>query len=228
MKKIAILQSNYIPWKGVFDMINQVDTFVFLEDVQYTEHDWRNRNKILVGKEEKWITVPIMNSGRRGQKIYKAEINKNINWQRKHYNAFKLNYSKAKYYKEYEWILDELYLKREWTNLSELNIYSTKLIAKVLGIKTEFINSLDLNAKGIKDDKVIEICKKLNATTYLSGPAAKDYIVPQKFSNNNIALEYMDYKYPEYKQIKGSFVTHGVTVLDLIFNYGENSSLYIF
>lgn len=227
MKKIAILQSNYIPWKGVFDMINSVDTFVFLEDVKYTEHDWRNRNKILVGNEEKWLSVPIKNSGRRGQKIYETEIETSSKWQRKHYNSFEINYSKAKYYKEFKWILEQLYLNKQWTNLSELNIYAIKLICNVLGIKTEFINSIDLDCKGIKDDKIIEICKKLKATTYLSGPAAKNYIIPQKFKDNNILLEYIDYYYLEYEQIKGEFVTHGVTILDLIFNCGIDSSFYI-
>ncbi len=226
MKKIAILQSNYIPWKGVFDIINQVDTFVFLEDVQYTEHDWRNRNKIITKDGVKWITAPVNHSKKRGQKICDAEINDKINWQRKHYNAFNLNYSKAPYFKEYSWIIDDLYNSQKWNKISDFNIYAIKLIGKELKIKTKFLNSLDLKVKGIKDDRIIEICKSLNATHYLSGPAAQNYIMPEKFEKANIQLEYMKYEYPRYNQLYEPF-NHYVTILDLIFNCGQDAPYYI-
>jgi hypothetical protein len=226
MKKIAILQSNYLPWKGVFDLINRVDTFVFLEDVQYTQHDWRNRNKIMTQAGPKWITVPVMNSNRSGQLICEAEIDSKINWQRKHFNSFELNYSKAPYFKQYRWIIEDIYLNHKWTNLSEMNIYCIELIAKELGITTEFVTSIDLHAEGIKDDRVLDICKKLNGTYYLSGPAAKDYIKPEKFEINNIELDYIDYDYPEYTQLHGPF-NHYVSVLDLIFNCGPEAAYYI-
>lgn len=226
MNKIAILQSNYLPWKGVFDMIYRVDTFVFLEDVQYTEHDWRNRNKISTKEGVKWITVPINHSNRMGQKIYEAEINSKINWQRKHYNSFQLNYAKSPYFKQYEWILHELYKNNKWSKISDFNIYAIKLIAKELGINTQFVNSLDLKVKGIKDERIIEICKKLKATHYLSGPAAKNYIVPQRFKDADIELDYIKYEYPKYKQLYEPF-NHYVTILDLLFNCGSDASYYI-
>lgn len=226
MKKVAILQSNYLPWKGVFDLINKVDTFVFLEDVQYTTRDWRNRNKILTQNGSKWITVPINNKDKRDQLIYEAEINNNEDWQKKHFNAFQTNYGRSEYYKKYKWIIEDIYLNKTWNNISELNMYAIKLIAKELGIQTEFVNSKDLNTVGTKDDKLIEICKKLNGDYYLSGPAAKNYIVNEKFENNNIQLDYAEYEYPIYKQVFEPF-NHNVTILDLLFNCGENASYYI-
>ncbi|OON99199.1 MAG: hypothetical protein ATN35_01790 [Epulopiscium sp. Nele67-Bin004] len=227
MKKIAILQSNYLPWKGVFDMINQVDEFVFLEDAQYTKNDWRNRNKILIQTKPTWITVPVYNYSLE-QLIYRTEIVMKYNWQRKHFNTFQINYSRASHYKKYLPLLEDIFLDKSWTNLSELNIYTTKIIAKELGITTKFINSVDLGCDGIKDDKLIKICKKLGATHYLSGPSAKNYIDPIKFQTNNIELEYIEYNYPEYNQGKEGFITHGVTVLDLMFHCGDESPKYIF
>ena len=226
MKKIAINQTIYLPWKGYFDLINSVDVFVFLDTVQYTEHDWRNRNKILTHQGSKWITVPIKNSCRRGQLICEAEIDNRSTWQRKHYNAFKLNYSKAPYFNEFEWIIEELFMNKSWNKISEFNISAIKLIAKILGIKTEFIDSLDLNPEGAKDDRVIDIIKKLNGDYYLSGPRASEYLIPEKFENNNIKLEYINYDYPDYKQVFEPF-DHFVTVLDLIFNCGEAAPYYI-
>lgn len=207
-------------------MIHQVDTFVFLEDVQYTEHDWRNRNKITNKDGIRWITVPVKHSNKKGQKIYEAEINDKINWQRKHYNSFELNYIKSPYFKEYKWIIEDLYKNNKWSKISEFNIYAIKLISKVLGIETQFVNSLDLCSQGIKDDKIINICTKLGVDSYLSGPAAKDYIVPEKFKEAGIKLEYIRYEYPRYKQIYEPF-NHYVTILDLIFNCGPDASYYI-
>lgn len=226
MKKLAILQPNYLPWKGVFDLIYRVDVFVFLDDVQYTEHDWRNRNKILTAQGAQWITVPVKNSRRRGQLIYEAEIENRVNWQRKHYNSFQANYARAPYFKQFKWIIEDIFMEHQWTRLSDLNIYSTKLIAGVLGIRTEFINSLDLNSTGFKEDKVIDICKKLNGDYYLSGPTAKAYIAPRKFSDQDITLDYISYEYPEYRQLHEPF-NHHVTVLDLIFNCGPDAPYYI-
>ncbi len=131
MRKIAILQSNYLPWKGVFDMINSVDIFVFFEDVQYTKWDWRSRNKILTSNGPSWITVPIKNRNRRDQLIYQAEICDNYNWQRKHFKSFQINYIKALFYKKYKWIIEDIYLSRKWKKLSNLYIHTIKLISKI-------------------------------------------------------------------------------------------------
>lgn len=227
MRKCAILQSNYIPWKGVFDMINQVDTFVFFEDVDYTKRDWRTRNKIKTANGEVWLSVPVKKTAR-GTKIYEIEISQEENWQEKHYKTIVGSYKKAKYFTEYHYLLEEIYLKKKWTNLSEFNIFTTKLLATALGITTQFVNSAYLATSGIKDDKLIEICQKIGADYYLSGPAAKDYIVNEKFEKVNIELAYIDYShYHQYPQLHGEF-DHYVSVLDVLFNCGNNARDYIF
>lgn len=226
MKKIAILQSNYIPWKGVFDMMNKVDTFVFFEDVDFTKRDWRIRNKIKTPEGEIWLTIPVKKASR-GTKIYEIQISQEENWQEKHYKTITQYYKKAKYFEEYKWLLDKIYLEKKWKNLSEFNIFSNILIAKELGIKTEFINSKDLKTSGTKDDKLIEICEKLEGNYYLSGPAAKDYINNEKFKNKNINLAYIKYEYPEYKQLYGEF-NHYLSIFDVLFNCGKDAQNYIF
>lgn len=226
MKKIAILQSNYIPWKGVFDMMNKVDTFVFFEDVDFTKRDWRIRNKIKTPEGEIWLTIPVKKASR-GTKIYEIQISQEENWQEKHYKTITQYYKKARYFEEYKWLLDKIYLEKKWENLSEFNIFSNILIAKELGIKTEFINSKDLKTSGTKDDKLIEICEKLGGNYYLSGPAAKDYINNEKFKNKNINLAYIKYEYPEYKQLYGEF-NHYLSIFDVLFNCGKDTQDYIF
>lgn len=225
--KIAILQSNYIPWKGVFDMINMVDTFVFFEDVDFTKRDWRSRNKIPTPNGELWLTVPVVKSPR-GTKIMDIEISQTDDWQSKHYANLRNNYIRAKFFKDFEWLLRDFYIERHWTNLSEMNIYMTKKISEILGISTAFLNSKDIPSNGSKDDKLIDICKYVGATAYLSGPAAKDYIHVDKFKDNGIGLSYIKYDtYPEYKQIYGDF-NHYVSIFDVLFNCGDEAPKYIF
>lgn len=221
--KVAILQSNYIPWKGVFDMINMVDTFVFFEDVDFTKRDWRTRNKIKTSNGSIWLSVPVV-SASRGTKIYEISIDQEQKWQEKHYKTICSYYKKAPFFQEFHPLLEEIYLNNSWKNLSEMNIHTTKLICDALDIKnTVFVNSKDLNTNGSKDDKLLEICQKVGATEYISGPSAKDYIQPEKFKNNNIKLSYIKYSYPEYKQLYGDF-DHFVSVLDVLFNCGKEES----
>ncbi len=102
-KRIAILQSNYIPWKGYFDLINMVDEFVLFDDMQYTKRDWRNRNKIKTANGSEWLTVPVLQKSCHDMKIYEAEIDNRYNRQGKHYNAFQTNYAKAPLFKKYRY-----------------------------------------------------------------------------------------------------------------------------
>ena len=226
MGRTAILQSNYLPWKGVFDLINRVDTFVFYEGVQYTKGDWRNRNRIKTCHGPKWITVPVKTKGRFRQKLSDVVIETSYNWQRKHHCAFQVNYAKAPFFDEYRWIIDNIYLENKWEKLSELNIFSTKLLCEILGIRTEFITMAEIPVSEGKEQKIIAICKRLGARCYVSGPSARSYIDPEKFRENDIAIEYMRYEYPEYKQLHGVF-DHQVSIMDLIFNCGPLASSYI-
>ncbi len=222
--KAAIIQSNYLPWKGYFDIIHDVDTFVFLEDVQYTKNDWRNRNKLKTPSGTEWITVPV--SGDIHKKIFETKINYSQNWAIKHRKMINANYAASEYYDTYKGEILEIYSKK-FETVSELNIYAIKKISKILDINTEFINSTTLDTCGTKDDKVIEICKQIDADEYLTGPSAKTYIVNEKFEKAGITLEYKNYSgYLEYPQLWGNF-NHLVSIIDLIFNCGEKTPDYI-
>ena len=223
MKKIAILQPNYIPWKGVFDLINKVDVFVFYDDVQYTVKDWRNRNKIKTPNGELWLTVPVIHKGRRDQLIYEAEIDNSINWQLNHYKSIVSNYKKAPFFKDFEFLLNDIYLAKKWTHIADLDIYVTKKICELLDIKVEWYRSSELKCSGSKEgSKVVEICKQLGCNYFINGPAAKDFMDEGLFFKNDIILKYMEYIYQEYEQLYPPF-NHYVTIFDVLFNCGEES-----
>ena len=226
MKKVAILQSNYIPWKGYFDLLHSVDPFIFHDDIQYTKNDWRNRNKIKTPSGAQWITIPCGTNEKR--LIYEVEL-KDASWQRKHWNKIKNNYQKSPFWNLYGNFFEEFYLGHKWTNLSHLNQYLIKIIAKeFLGIKNiVFDDSRKYNLTEKKELRVLELLNKVGATCYISGPAAKDYIQEENFKNQGVELSWFEYtSYPEYDQMHGEFI-HDVSILDLLFNCGPDSYRYV-
>jgi hypothetical protein len=225
MKTVVVLQSNYIPWKGYFDLIHDADMFIFYDDVQFTKNDWRNRNKIKTSQGAEWITVPV--GADRDRLICEVEI-KDASWQAKHWKTIQQNYGKCPHFSRYQAFFEDVYLGRNWNNLSELNQYLIRAISlDLLGIHTEFRDSREFHAPGQKLDRLLELVIKAGADRYVSGPAAKDYIEPSRFVDAGIELVWKDYSgYPEYPQRYPPF-EHGVSILDLLFNVGPDALWYI-
>lgn len=225
-KKIAIIQSNYIPWKGYFDLINSVDEFILYDDMQYTRRDWRNRNKIVTPNGLKWLTIPVKVKGKYFQKIRETQIS-NRDWNQEHWKTVVRNYAKAKYFSDYQDLFEELYLNIRTTSLSQINYRFIKVICQVLGIDTKLSWSMDYQLTEGKTKKLVSLCKQAGGTEYISGPAAKSYIEAELFEQASIKLRYIDYsKYAEYTQLFPPF-QHGVSVIDLIFNEGANAHKYM-
>jgi len=224
MKKIAILQSNYIPWKGYFDMINMVDEFILYDNVQFTKNDWRNRNKIKTSNGVQWLTIPVNHST--DQMIKDIRVSQS-NWNQKHWKTIKQNYSKAKYFNQYSDVFEEHYLNIKTDNLSEINRSFIEKINEIIGIKTKISWVWDYEISGDRVERLIQLCKVTGANTYLSGPAAKDYLDESLFKSADIEVEWMNYAgYQEYPQLYPPF-EHGVTILDLLFNVGDDAKKYM-
>jgi hypothetical protein len=225
-KTIAAVQSNYIPWKGYFDLIRRVDEFVFYDHVQYTRKDWRNRNLIKTPNGLQWLTIPVFFSQDQSQSIRDTKIAA-TNWSRKHWSAIKSNYAKAPHATEYFERLERLFRDSQEEFLCEVNYRFIAAICEMLGIHTPFRYSADLDLQGERVDAIIDMCKKLGADTYICGPAAKNYMSEADFTPHGIRLEWMDYShYPEHPQLFPPF-EHGVTVIDLLLNTGADAGSYI-
>jgi hypothetical protein len=221
---VAILQSNYIPWKGYFDIIAKADIFVIYDEVQYTKNDWRNRNKILTPHGNNWLTIPVRLDSL-NQKICETKV-ASSNWNKKHYTSLQLNYSKANGFNEFKEVLMDLYTDPS-ESLTEINTRFIKSICQHLDINTKIVDSRDLNLIGDRNERLIDACEKLSAEVYLSGPAARNYLNAQLFEQSKIKIEWMDYSnYREYPQLYGSF-NHNVTIFDLILNLGKESRKFM-
>lgn len=222
MKKIAILQSNYIPWKGYFDLIAAVDEFVLYDDMQYTRRDWRNRNQIKTPQGVQWLTVPVQVKGKFHQKVCETELDGTA-WADLHWKTLTQNYRRAPHFTEVAEWLEPLYLREAHTLLSSLNRRFIQTICNYLAIKTIITSSSDYSLIDGKTERLADLCEQAGATEYISGPAAKGYIDDEVFAGKGIKLTYFDYDaYPKYPQLWGEFV-HRVSILDLLFNCGKEA-----
>lgn len=225
MSTVVVLQSNYIPWKGYFDLIHDADVFIFYDDLQFTKNDWRNRNKIKTAQGSKWLSIPVGTSANR---LICEVAMEDAQWQRSHWDSLQHQYKKCPYFKLYLPFFEEVYLGQHWTNLSDLNQYLIRYISQdILKIPTQFRDSREFNLSGLKLGRLLDLVVQSKATRYISGPAAKDYIQPERFDELGVELVWKDYSnYPEYPQVHPPF-EHGVSILDLLFNMGPAAPRYI-
>ena len=223
-KRVAIVQSNYIPWKGYFDLIASVDEFILYDDVQYTKNDWRNRNLIKTTNGTFWLSIPTgQNIDRR---IRDVEVNSH-KWKIKHWKCIVQNYKKASYFDEIESLFEHIYMENKLTNLSKINRLFIENICAYLDITTIISNSWDYNLTGNRSERLVNLCLQANCSEYVSGPAAKNYLTEAEFVSQGIKVVWFDYSgYPEYPQLWGAFI-HNVSILDLLFNCGKDSALYM-
>jgi hypothetical protein len=225
-KTVVILQSNYIPWKGYFDLIRMADEFIIYDDAQYTHGDWRNRNKIRTASGSSWLTIPVVKKSGHLRPIREVEI-ADRSWTRAHWRTIYYNYARARYMSTYREWLEELYLGCEERMLSQVNFRFLRAIFDLLGIHPKVTWSMDYQLIPGKSERVADLCVQAGATRYVSGPAAREYIDESDFVKAGVELVWMDYSgYPEYRQLHSPF-DHRVSIIDLILNEGPGANAFM-
>ena len=222
--KVGIIQSNFLPWRGYFDFIREVDLFIIHDDLQYTKGDWRNRNRIKTPRGLEWITVPV-NYKHTSQLIEETTVDYSTPWARKMLNRIKESYCNTHGFDEYYPELSEELLESV-DSISNLNVRLIRWACRHLKIETPIKFSREFNPRGIKTERLIGILKQVRATAYLSGPAAQAYLETELFGNEGIKLEFKKYNYVEYPQLYPPFESQ-VSIIDLLFMMGEKAHLYL-
>lgn len=225
MRRVAVLQSNYIPWKGYFDIIHDVDEFVFYDDVQYTKNDWRNRNRIKTPAGERWLTIPVGKDERR--RICDVQL-PDSEWARQHWQVLVESYGAAPHFPTYSPYFEHLYLGRRWHSLSELNqAFIAGIAVDLLGMRVRFRQSTEFRLTATKGERLIQLLAQSGAEVYVSGPAARTYVSEADFARIGVEVRWKDYSgYPDYPQSYPPF-SHHVTVLDVLFHLGPAAPDYI-
>ena len=221
-KRIAIVQSNYVPWRGYFDLIASVDEFVLLDDVQYTRRDWRNRNRVKTAQGTQWLTISVQAKGRYTQAIRETQV-ADEGWAHAHWETLRHAYASAERYEEARDFVEGLYATAPGPFLSDVNRHFLEAISRRLGISTPLTWSDVYEPQGTKTERLIDICRKAGATEYVSGPAARTYLETERFEAEGIVVSWFEYgPYPEYEQVYPPFDPQ-VSILDVLLCAGADA-----
>ncbi len=220
--KLAIMQPTYLPWAGYFALMDSVDRFVFLDDVEFSKQSWQQRNRIKGSAGELWLTIPVKDKDKR-QLIKDVLIDNTQDWQKKHLLSIKANYSRSSFFDKYIGPLEKIY-SGKFDRLCDFNMKIITWAKKELGIKTTIKISSELGlGNADKVERLITICKAMKCDEYISPQGSREYIEENNlFPKENIKLAYQEFTHPKYNQLFGEFMPF-LGVIDLLFNMGEES-----
>mgnify|MGYP002518767662 CR=1 FL=1 len=228
-KIVAIMQPTYMPWMGYFSMIDKVDEFIFLDNVQLVGRSWQVRNKIKLNDREKMLTIPVKKTEKRENRIIATTEYAGEEWKESHLGTIRMAYRKAVYFDEVFEFLEKLYRIKD-SSIGNLNERFIQAIARCIGITTPFFRSSNMLCEGKKDELLVNLCKQRNAKRYLSAQGSAAYIesvIPGgEFTNNQIDLFYHNYEHPIYQQQGEQFLEY-IGIYDLLFNVGFERSLEV-
>ena len=225
-KRIAIIQSSYIPWKGYFDVIRAVDEFILLDDVQFTRRDWRSRNRIKTPHGTSWLTIPVHNKGRYLQRIDEVTV-ADDGWGARHWQTLRGQYGRTPFFDDYAPLFEPLYLEPASALLSAINKTFIAAICQALRIATPIRWSTDYHSRDGRNERLLDLCLQAGATEYVSGPSASTYLDAAAFARAGIAIRLADYSgYRDYPQPHPPF-DHFVSALDLLFCTGPRALDYM-
>jgi hypothetical protein len=217
---LAAHQPQFAPWLGYFDKMDRSDVFVLLDNVQFKKNEWQNRNRVKGSKGPQWLTVPV--SFRFGDKIDAVAISSRQDWRHRHVQTLRACYGRAPHFAEM-FHLYESCIESPWRGLSALNTELLHAIATRLGVRTpvELASTLEPLTSD-RDGRLIELCRRLGADTYLAGEGGRGYMNLDRFRSAGIEVEFQEYLHPTYPQLFGDFVPR-LSILDLLFNCGPDS-----
>lgn len=225
-KRVAIVQSNYVPWKGFFDLIGRVDEFILLDDVQYTRRDWRNRNRIKTPHGLLWLTVPVRTRGRFHQRIDEVLVS-DPSWAQRHWSALRHAYGRAPAFGTVAPAVEALYAACDHPLLTQVNEHLLRGVCGLLGIGTRISRGAGMPAGTDPTERLVALCQQAGATEYLAGPRSWAYLREAAFAQEGIDVTTMSYgPYPPYLQLHGPFEDR-VSVLDVLFHVGTDAPSYV-
>ena len=224
--KIGISQPTYLPWQGYFALIDYVDEFIFLENIQFNKRSWQQRNKIINNGKEVFLTIPVKSKGKYHQNIKDVELDNFDKFKQKQIISIKNSYSKCKYFNEYFSGLEKILIKNH-TKLAELNKELILHFCKILDIKTIISDDSNFKLSSKKNNYLKDICLFKNCSNYISTLGSKDYFGEIKYiPNTKIKIDYFDFRDEEYSQRSEKFISR-LSIIDLIFNIGPDTLKYL-
>lgn len=220
----AIMQPTYLPWMGYFALIDRVDRFVLLDDVQFAKRSWQQRNWIKTPMGRMWLTVPVRVKDRFGQSITDVRIS-DPSFCIKHGRALQHNYSRAPHFEpHFRAISTALQELASSCRLVDLNIGLIRFFMDLLGIETPVVRSSSLAVDGVRSALLASICKAIGADTYMSATGSAAYMQEElhEFLDRDVEVVFHSYEHPTYAQLFPPFVAQA-SIVDLVFNEGPDA-----
>lgn len=220
MRRICIIQSAYIPWRGFFDLIDRCDEYIILDGAQFVKGHWQNRNRVRGPAGPAWLSIPVVTADRLGQSIEQVVVSDRA-WAETHWRKLAIYYANAPYFSVLAPHLKSLYAAAgQFERLTDINETLIRGIIALLGIETRLVRDHTYDPQGGRTDRVVDICIKAGATHYLTGPSARAYLDETPFTDAGITVEWMDYpSYPRYPQGQADY-DPALSIVDLLFNAG--------
>jgi len=222
--RVCIHQPQFIPYLGFFNKVAQCDTYVILDDVKGTKGDFTNRNRIKDPSGQIWLTIPVKSKNTliKDMKISMTDYP----WAKKHLKSIYFNYIKAPYFDSFFSDIEKICNEKKWEKIIDIDIEFIRWCFKILKIDVKMIISSDLDVKSSKSQKLVDICKKVGADSYLSGVGGKNYLDSNLFNKEGIKVEFQDFKHPIYPQLFGEFIPN-LSIIDMILNCGDRSRNFL-
>ena len=209
------MQPYFFPYLGYFQLINAVDEFILLDDVNYIKKGWINRNHFLIKGEAFLFTVPLIRASQ-NKKINEIFISNDGRWKDKFLNSLIINYKKAPFFDDFYPLIEEV-IQADIEKINELNYYALNRIVDFIGINTiikkasQMYNNNHLKAQ----ERIIDICEQEKTNTYLNSVGGQNLYNKDLFKKENIDLKFIIPKFPEYQQFNGSFVS-SLSIIDIL------------
>ena len=198
--------------------------FIFLDDVQFQKRSWQQRNKIRVGSDTIWLTVPVLTKGKFEQQIKDVRISADKDWRSKHLKTIEMAYSKAPYFNSFFPIIERIY-QFPCVFLAELNIFAILEICEFIGLEPKISRSSQISTSGSNSDKILNLCKKEHANSYFTGASGKNYLILEDFNYSGIEVEFQNFFMPKYQQIGHSDFIPNLSIIDVGFNLARSKIL---
>jgi hypothetical protein len=224
---LAAHQPAYLPWLGYLDKVARSDVFIVVDDVQYEAQNFQNRNRVKINNGVSWLTVPLVHGPQEERvcdKLIAPSPSPREDWRRRAWRTFQIHYGRAPHFKRYAAALEEVYLQ-PWRSLVDLDLHLLTLTMHWLGIARPVLCSSTMDIRGQKTDRILELCRRVRADTYLSGAGGSmGYLDVKMLEAEGIHVAWQAFRHPVYPQLypRLGFVPR-LGAIDLILNCGPSS-----
>ena len=223
--KLAIMQPTFLPWPAYFGLIDYVDEFIFLDNVQFDKRSWQQRNYIISNEKKNLLTVPVLTKNKLNQSINEVRIDKSSKYINKHLTSIKMSYSKTDFYKKNIDEFSDIYNKN-YNLLIDLNYNLIQFFLKKMNIKTKLLYASDLNINEKKESLINTICMNRKCSEYISPEGSKVYLNKLDKDKMNYQTKFYNFEYSNYTQKSIKFIK-GASIVDVFFNLGDESYPYV-